>query len=72
MRSYTLDLIISADDCSRYYSGQVQVVVAITHNGQSVQFAARHLRPHITNDGIQGTFRLTSDDQNQFIALERL
>ena len=72
MRSYILDLIISASDCSRYYSGQVKYVYAVAHSGQSVQFAARHLRPHVTKDGIQGAFRLTTDDQNRFIALERL
>ncbi len=72
MRDYILDLFITPEELLRYYSGEVVTVVARTRSGVTVRFAARHLRKHVTNSGIRGTFRLTTDDENRFIALDSL
>lgn len=72
MRSFVFDLNIGPDDMRGYYTGQAKHVVARTHTGQTVQFAARHLQRHVTREGMRGTFRLTVDDQNNFVSLERV
>ncbi len=72
MRDYILDLSITPDELHRYYSGKVITVVARARSGLTVRFAARHLRQHVTRNGIRGTFRLTTDDQNRFISLDAL
>ncbi len=72
MRSYILDLVISTQELQRYYAHGVRTVVAKARSGKTLRFDARHLRPHITDQGIRGSFQLTTDDENRFVALERL
>lgn len=72
MRDYILDLFITPEELLRYYSGEVITVVARARSGVTVRFSARHLRKHVTTSGIRGTFRLTTDDENRFIALDSL
>lgn len=72
MRAYDFDLFISSDRWVEYYGGRIQTVVARARDGRTVQFAARHLQRFVTREGVCGTFRLTVDDANNFVSLERL
>lgn len=54
-----------------YYRGEIQQVVATSTIGVKVQFPAMHLRSHLTSDGIQGYFRLETQN-NKFVSLVKL
>ena len=41
-------------------------------NGKQIEFPAFVLRPYLTAQGIQGQFLIKCDEQNRFIAIERI
>ncbi|MCA9538021.1 MAG: DUF2835 domain-containing protein [Myxococcales bacterium] len=72
MRAFVFDLRISPERLQDYYRGAARHVVATTHDGLRVQFAAAHLQRHVTREGVRGTFRLVIDDRNDFVSLDRV
>ncbi len=72
MRESRFSLSISPEQYMEYYRGVVQQVVVRAHNGQKLQFPAKELRPFITQNGIQGNFRILYSDENKFIRIERI
>ncbi|MCP3175806.1 MAG: DUF2835 domain-containing protein [Desulfuromonadales bacterium] len=56
----------------RYYQGQVQQILVTTEEGPRVQFPAAHLRPFLSERGIQGRFALYYDEGGKFVRLERI
>ena len=43
-----------------------------TSEGLRIELPAMRFRNFVTKDGLHGSFRLTTDDQNRFVDLERL
>ncbi|ALP54697.1 hypothetical protein Tel_01940 [Candidatus Tenderia electrophaga] len=65
-------LHISADEYLKFYSGAASTVVATTRNGLSIEFPAHILRPYVRHDGIHGEFVIEFDDNNKFVAIDKL
>ena len=65
-------LAIDADEFVRLYSGSINQVVARADDGRTVKFPANILRPFVTHDGINGTFKIYFDQQNKFSHIERI
>ncbi len=72
MKSYEFHLRISSTEYLRYYRGTVQNVMARCTNGQTIQFPASLLKKFLAPGGISGNFRLTSDDNNKGLDLQRI
>ena len=62
---------MSAQKCKQFYQGLYRYIVVTSDNGQTVQLPAERFRRFITISGIKGRFRLTLDDINKFISLEK-
>ncbi|MBV70938.1 MAG: hypothetical protein CMH52_06260 [Myxococcales bacterium] len=71
MKEFEFSLKIKPDAWLEYYRSPQSTVVATTVHGKRVRFSARHLVPHVTRDGILGTFVLTIDYNNDFVSLMR-
>ena len=71
MQTVRVRLNISPERFQAYYQGVVENVVATTHDGRTVQFPARVLRPFLSYQGIQGTFDITFDANLKFQAICR-
>ena len=69
---FTFTIRITSEGWSEYYRVPSASIVARSHTGKQVQFKARHLHKFITRDGIQGTFRMTIDDNQDFVSMEKL
>lgn len=70
--SYRFNLQIGRNEIRRYYQGTAREIRVLSENGQRLSFAARHLRPFITENGIHGQFLLTTDENHRFLALTKL
>ena len=62
---------MSSAKCKMLYQGTVTAIVVTSDSGQTVQIPAMRFRSFVTMNGIRGRFRLTLDDNNKFLALEK-
>lgn len=65
-------LNICASEYETYYRGMAQSVVAITLDGQQIQFPASNLRRFVTHTGVHGLFEITYNAQQRLTALRKL
>ena len=72
MNRYIFQLNISYQQFLASYSGAASKVQVITTTGLRLQLPATRFRPFLTQIGVRGQFRLTTDQKNKFIKLEAL
>ncbi|WP_440887985.1 DUF2835 domain-containing protein [Vibrio sp. WZ-1] len=72
MNQYYFSLNISYQTFLSHYSGAACSVQVITDNGLRLQLDASKFRPFLSQLGIRGRFRLTTDQNNKFLKLETL
>ncbi|MEX3073180.1 DUF2835 domain-containing protein [Vibrio alginolyticus] len=72
MKHYYFSLNISYQTFLSHYSGVSNAVQVVTHNGLRLQLPAAKFRPFLSQLGLRGQFRLTTDQNNKFIKLETL
>ncbi|WP_413284455.1 DUF2835 domain-containing protein [Vibrio sp. MA40-2] len=72
MNHYTFRLDIPYHVFLQHYSGSASSVMVYTEQGLNLQIPAARLRPFLTQIGIRGRFRLTTDPDNKFVRLEVL
>ncbi len=72
MNHYYFRLNIAYQAYLSHYSGAASAVLVVTENGLRLQLPASRFRPFLSQAGIKGRFRLTTDQQNKFIKLEML
>lgn len=72
MDQITFNIRISNQDFLRYYQGSASWVNVTAEDGRRLKLPAKHLRQHLTHNGIEGRFCLTFDDNNKMISLQRL
>jgi hypothetical protein len=72
MNQYTFRLNISYHTFQQHYSGAASAVLVVTEQGLKLQIPAMRLRPFLSQIGIKGRFRLTTDQNNKFVQLESL
>ncbi|MGR5444804.1 DUF2835 domain-containing protein [Vibrio jasicida] len=72
MNQYYFSLNISYQTFLSHYAGAAISVQVITDNGLRVQLDASKFRPFLSQLGVRGRFRLTTDQNNKFLKLETL
>ncbi|MHC4838153.1 MAG: DUF2835 domain-containing protein [Planctomycetota bacterium] len=72
MRTIEFSLYLTSEQWLDFYRGTIKHVVARSFDGRTVRFAAKHLQPYVTRDGVSGTFRIVFDEQNNFVRLEKM
>ena len=50
----------------------IRSVIVKSHNGKKIQFAAKYLKPFVTNSGINGNFRIIYSAENKFVRMEKV
>lgn len=65
-------LKLSKDEALRYYQGTATSVIVRAENGQRLQFPAEHIRPFIEQNGVDGIFKISYDNDNKLIGIKRL
>jgi hypothetical protein len=71
-RQYTFRLQIGREQFLQHYQGIAASVQVVSECGKRLRFPAARLRPLLTHGGISGRFRLTIDNSNRFVNLERI
>ncbi|NAW57804.1 MULTISPECIES: DUF2835 domain-containing protein [unclassified Vibrio] len=72
MNTYFFRLNISYQTFLAHYSGMAASVLVVTEQGGRLQLPASRFRPFLTQIGVKGRFRLTTDQNNKFLKLEVL
>ncbi|MBE4473667.1 MULTISPECIES: DUF2835 domain-containing protein [Vibrio] len=72
MKHYYFTLNIPYQKFLSHYSGAASSVQVITNNGLRLQLPAAKFRPFLSQLGVRGRFRLTTDQNNKFLKLETL
>ncbi|HCE3663015.1 TPA: DUF2835 domain-containing protein [Vibrio parahaemolyticus] len=72
MKHYYFTLNIPYQTFLSHYSGTASSVQVITNNGLRLQLPAAKFRPFLSQLGVRGQFRLTTDQNNKFLKLETL
>lgn len=72
MNQYTFRLDISYHVFLQHYSGSASSVLVYSEQGLKLQIPASRLRPFLSQIGVKGRFRLTTDHSNKIIQLESL
>ncbi|MGM0525460.1 MAG: DUF2835 family protein [Pseudomonadota bacterium] len=55
-----------------YYGGGAQQLVVTSTQGTRVAIPAGRMVPFVESSGVRGLFRLTVDQSNKFVALQRV
>lgn len=72
MHRYTFNLHVSYNDFLQHYSGAASQILVRSDQGLRLQIPAGRMRPFLTQLGVKGRFRLTTDDSNKFVQIEQL
>ncbi|KZN30873.1 DUF2835 domain-containing protein [Pseudoalteromonas luteoviolacea] len=72
MQEYYFYLKLTHEQCLAYYEGEVEHIQVIEDGGKRIRFPAQHIRRFVSTIGVSGRFRLQLDDNNRFIALEKV
>ncbi|MFY2508653.1 DUF2835 family protein [Vibrio pectenicida] len=72
MNQYYFSLNISYQSFLAHYNGAASNVLVVTDEGLRLQLPATRFRPFLSQIGLSGRFRLTTDQNNKFIKLEML
>jgi len=65
-------MVLTSEQLLHYYRGRVKNVVVQSDNGLSLQIPLVALRPFVSHSGIEGYFRLVTDNNNKLQSLEKL
>ena len=71
-RKVIVDLNIPADCYVALYSGSVNDVIALSHEGLKIRFPGKILHKFLTRDGVYGTFAISFAADNKFLAIEKI
>ncbi|WP_217512058.1 DUF2835 domain-containing protein [Vibrio metschnikovii] len=72
MNYYFFYLNISYQTFLAHYSGLASHILVTTEHGLRLQLPAAKFRPFLSQIGVKGRFRLTTDQNNKFIKLDML
>ena len=72
MKQYYFTINISYQTYLAHYSGVASSVQVYTDQGLRLQLPASRFRPFLSQIGVKGRFRLTTDQNNKFVKLETL
>lgn len=72
MGSLIVDITLPREEYLKVYQSYVRQVRAVARSGESVRFPISVLQPYLTHTGVRGSFRLSFDQQNKFVGIERL
>jgi hypothetical protein len=72
MQTFYFTLSIKYDLCERFYVPGINKVILTSDNGKRVQLPVQNLRPHVSQNGINGRFRLTVDNNNKIKSFEKM
>ncbi|MGF1775996.1 DUF2835 domain-containing protein [Vibrio nomapromontoriensis] len=72
MNYYHFSMNIRYQAFIEHYAGHAANILVVTDNGLKLQLPAARFRPYLTQIGIKGRFRLTTDHNNKFLRLDSL
>lgn len=72
MKEFYFNLNISYLDCENLYLPSMNTCLMTDVTGKRIQLPVMNLRPFVTKNGIQGSFRLTIDENNKLKSFEKI
>ncbi len=72
MKQIAISLYLSSKQMEEYYRGKARHVVVEALDGRIVQLPINVLHSFILEDGINGDFLVTTEDDHKFVSINRL
>ena len=72
MQSYVFTLELSAEECEAIYAGTFKQLQVTSDCGKRVRFNAFKIRPFVSRLGVRGRFKITLNEQHEFVRLEQI
>ena len=72
MKQYTFNLRVSYERFLPIYQGDIDKIIVKDLTGLTIELAAKHLKPYLTPDGVNGQFKLLVDSRGKFQSLIRI
>ena len=72
MKQIAISLTLTGKQVEEYYRGKARHVVVEAVDGRIVQLPINVLHSFILEDGINGDFVVTTDDDHKFVSINRL
>ncbi len=72
MKEFYFSLNLDYEECLAYYKGHYNEIQVVDDSGKKLRFSAQKLTPFVSSIGIKGRFRLKTNDQHQFMSLEKI
>ncbi|MFM2481207.1 DUF2835 domain-containing protein [Celerinatantimonas sp. YJH-8] len=72
MQQFLFSLSVSYEDYLRVYQGTAKNIIVTCDNGLTLQLPAERFRPFVSQLGVIGRFRLTTDNNHKFKSLEKI
>ena len=71
-KKFEFSINLSAEKTQNIYQGQARYILVYTDDNISLQLPASNFRQYVTDRGIQGRFRVETDESNKLIRLSRI
>ena len=72
MTTYRVALDIDRDEYLRVYRGTARSVLAVTTDGQTLQFPVKLLQKFVMQNGVHGEFLIKVDANNKFQSITKV
>ncbi len=71
MRRFEFNMALSAEKTRALYAGAARYILVKSDSGLKLQLPATNFRGFVRDDGINGHFVVTIDDDNRIVELRR-
>ncbi|NRA55376.1 MAG: DUF2835 family protein [Gammaproteobacteria bacterium] len=72
MNQYLFNVRLSYEQLLPIYNGGADKIVVRDFTGRTIELAAKHFKPFLTRQGINGDFKLLTETSGKFHSLTRL
>ena len=69
-KSIQFRLALPAEQCKRYYRGEINQISTISTCNQSLQLPFNTVKQFLTQNGLYGLFEMHFDQNNKFISVQ--
>lgn len=72
MKSIDFTLRLTPEQLLPFYRGEAKSVIARLDDGRTLQFPLTAIRRFVTPEGIHGRFRITFDEHQKLVGVDRI
>ncbi len=72
MTEHIFRVNLSTNEVLAIYQGAIKKIMVVSEAGLRIELNAKHFQKFTTNSGISGRFKITLDDANHIVKMEKI